>query len=240
MFRLINIYLVSFIVLLSCSSTEIKTAKDAKKSYDYGMTLLEKGRYIQARESFEEIKNKMPDTSFATLAELRIADSFYEEESYPEAISSYEVFENLHPGHAERQYVIYRIALSYVKSSPKAIDRDLEPSQKAIASFERLLKLFPNTKYKEKAEKEIIEAREKFIKREYYIGNFYYKRGKYKSCLERYEGIITASGEIKNDITKKAMYELGVAYGKVGDKKNQERIQKLFKQEYPKSKQVLN
>ena len=72
------------------------------------------------------------------------------------------------------------------------------------------------------------ECREKFIKREYYIGNFYYKRGKYKSCLERYEGIITASGEIKNDITKKAMYELGVAYGKVGDKKNQERIQKLF------------
>jgi len=237
-YKPVEMFLLLFL-LMGCSSTEIKSVKDAKESYNYGLKLLEEDSYIQARETFQEIKNRLPDSRYATLAELRIADSYYDEESYPEAISSYEVFEDLHPGHCEREYVIFRIANSYFNDAPDAIDRDLEPLHKSYREFKRLLKLFPKTKYKNAALEKMKVCREKLVEKEYYIGYYYFKREIYKSCTSRYENIIKEYPDIKNKTSEKAMYELWVAYGKLNDKKNQKRIGMLFKKEFPKSNYSL-
>lgn len=225
--------------LVSCASSNIKTVNDAKESYDYAMKLMEAGRYQQARETFQEIKNKLPDSSYAALSELRMADSYYDEESYPEAIAAYEVFEELHPKHPEREYVVFRIAMSHYNDTPSAIDRDLEPAYKAIKNFKRLLELYPDSKHKESALIKMKEAREKILGKENYIAYYYFTRGIYKSAIPRYEEIIKDYSDIKNVMTEKAMYELWVSYKKIKDEGNQKRIKELFAKDYPKSKYSL-
>ena len=228
------------ILIISCSSTEIKTVKDAKESYDYAMKLLKDERFIQARETFQEIKNKLPDSMYATLSELRIADSFYQEESYPEAISSYEVFEELHPKHPEREYVVFQIANSYFKDTPSAIDRDLEPAHQAVIEYNRLVTLFPNSKYKKDALGRIKECKEKIMKREFYIGEYYFKRDYYKAAIPRFEGIYKNYPDFRNATYELAIVKLYESYKELNDTKNKEKIRNLYKKEYPSSKRGLD
>jgi outer membrane protein assembly factor BamD len=236
MMRITNIALILVAALLiSCASSEIKTITDAKKSYDYGVKLLGERKFMTARETFTEIKNKMPDSSFAVLSELRIADSYFDEEMYTEAIAAYQVFEELHPRHKDREYVIYRIGLSYFNDTPEAIARDLEPAVNTIKVFKRLLSMFPKTKYKKDTVAKMNTSRTKLMEKEYYIANYYFIRDHFKSSLDRYENVYKKYSDLKNEILRKSLSELFAAYGELKDAKNQARVKALFTKNFPKT-----
>jgi outer membrane protein assembly factor BamD len=68
-----------------------------------------------------------------------------------------------------------------------AIDRDQAETLKALKEFEKLVARFPNSKFSVLAERHILECRKRLAEKEFYVGNFYFSRGKYKAALGRFE-----------------------------------------------------
>jgi outer membrane protein assembly factor BamD len=91
--RLLYLIPVLIIILLtgsSCALFQVKEEKYAQELASDGMEAYQAGKYKDAIESFEKIKDWYPFSKYATLAELKIADSHYKLKEYDEAVSAYE------------------------------------------------------------------------------------------------------------------------------------------------------
>jgi outer membrane protein assembly factor BamD len=116
---LITLLLVATVYAAGCGTTKPQR-KEPAQLYKEGVEKLEGKNsiftdYEGAEGAFEEIKRRYSFTSFAPLAELRLADINFEREEYQDAISNYDEFIKMHPGHKEVPNAIYKKGLSYFK-----------------------------------------------------------------------------------------------------------------------------
>ena len=155
-----------------------------------GMDAFEDGDYNDAIENFQQLKDLYPFSKYAILAELKIADAHYHLEQYEEAIFAYEEFEKLHPRNEAIPYVVYQIGLCYYDQID-TIDRDQTPARKALETFQRLTKQFPNDQYARSAAEHIPKCLKSLAGNDYYIGMFYYKSKHYKAALNRFMSVLS-------------------------------------------------
>lgn len=174
--------------LHSCSGKKVDE-NDPKSMYDDAEEEFRDKRFQAAVEKFKVVKNKFPYSNYSKLAALRIADVYFQEESYIEAAGAYETFRDLHPKSEKADYVLYQIGESYYNQYPGSIDRDLTPGSKAITAYRELLSLYPSSSYAEKAKSHLDESAEKLSEKERYVADFYFKRDMYDSAAKRYEKI---------------------------------------------------
>ena len=155
-----------------------------------GMDSYEGGDYSEAIEKFQNLKDYYPFSKYAILAELKIADAHYKRDEYEEAIFAYENFEQLHPRNEAIPYVIYQIGRCYYDQIDTP-DRDQTSAQKALESFQRLVKQFPRDQYSTRAAEHIKTAQKSLAGHAYVVGVFYYKIKHYKAALNRFMSIIS-------------------------------------------------
>ena len=86
---------------------------------------------------------------------MKRAESFFDKESYAEAVVEYKHFLDLHQNHTLAPYAQYKIGVSHYKQF-RTVDRDPEPLNKAISGFERLLKGYPASRYETEAKETIL------------------------------------------------------------------------------------
>src|SRR5262245_36455868 len=115
--RLVVLFAVAH-ALASCTSLGKSSDEDPDALFQEAEEALKDEKYIIAIEKFSDLKNRFPYSARAVDAELRIADTYFDQESYLEAESAYEIFRELHPTHPRGDYVQFRIALSYYKLIP--------------------------------------------------------------------------------------------------------------------------
>jgi len=144
---------------------------------------------------------------------MKRAESFFDKESYAEAIVEYKHFLDLHRNHILAPYAQYKIGLSHYKQF-RTVDRDPEPLNNAIAGFEKLLKEFPTSRYEAEAKQTILTCKEQLVQRHLMVGEFYFKRGAYLAAANRYEKIIKDFAEI--EATGEAMFHLAKTYQDLG------------------------
>ena len=111
--------------------------------------------------------------------------------TYVLAVSEYREFLTLYPSHPKSDYAQFQTAEAYYlqKNGP---DRDQTNTTKALDEYERLLDLYPNSKYVEIARLRVANLRQYLAKAEYGAGYFYQKTRKaLRSAIDRYEGILT-------------------------------------------------
>lgn len=155
-----------------------------------GMDAYENGKYQKAIEKFQKIKDYYPFSKYAILAELKIADSHYHREEYEDAIFAYENFEQLHPRNEAIPYVIYQLGRCYFDQIGTP-DRDQTSAQKALQTFQRLIKQFPRDQYSIRAAEHIKTAQKSLAGHAYIVGVFYYKTKHYKAALNRFMSIVS-------------------------------------------------
>ncbi|MBF0099316.1 MAG: outer membrane protein assembly factor BamD [Desulfobacterales bacterium] len=182
--------------LLACSMFQSKPEKNADELANDGLKAFQKKQYTTAIENFEKIKDWYPFSQYAPLAELKIADSYFELSEYDKAIVAYEEFENLHPRNEYIPYVIYQIGQCYFEQI-KSIDRDQSVSQKALSLFKRLVKQYPESEYADQAKPKINTCTKNLAEHELYVGLFYFKTNHYKAALKRFEMIISDYPEMQ-------------------------------------------
>jgi outer membrane protein assembly factor BamD len=181
--------LVLTLFLLSCSTPE-KDPGTADGLFSIAQDFEKSERYDEAIRRYQEVKNKFPYSSYATRSEMAIADIHFKDEAYAESQLAYQSFRELHPRHAQIDYVTYRIGLSYFNQLPDSIDRDLSLAADAIVSFDELVRSFPQSQYVTDAKQKRAEIVTRLAEKEEYIGNFYFIRKKYLPAFYRYEHLL--------------------------------------------------
>ena len=190
--------LIAALMLIGCSSLQQRIDKllgreeahTAQELAWNGMEDYENGKYADSIEKFQKLKDYYPFSKYAILADLKIADAHYHREEYEDAIFGYENFEKLHPRNEAIPYVIYQIGMSYYDqiSTP---DRDQTAARKALETFQRLKKQFPQDEYARRSEEKITKCLKSLAESTYLIGVFYYRSNHFKAALQRFMSVIS-------------------------------------------------
>jgi outer membrane protein assembly factor BamD len=176
--------------------------KTAQELVNDGMEAFNSQRYRTAIESFDKLKDWYPFSKYAILAELKIADSHFYLGEYEAAIAAYESFENLHPRNEATPYVIFQRGMSYFEQL-ETVDRDQTSAKKAIETFNRLKKTYPNSEYTAQAENYIRLSLKSMAGHEFYVGEFYFKNKHYKAAIVRFRTVVTNYPDV--GLTEKAL-----------------------------------
>ena len=173
-------------------------------------------------ETFQDIIDNYPYSEQAVLAQLAIADAYYEGEKYEEAISYYKDFVELHPEHRKVPYAMYQGGMSYYKQSRDA-QRDQTATREALAQFDRLLARYPHSEQAAEAEEKWRELRTRLGEHTMGVADYYFDRDEYPSAAERYRELLNEFPGLGLDA--EALYKLGVCYTRMnrGDE-----AQKIF------------
>jgi outer membrane protein assembly factor BamD len=222
-------------VLFGCG-----TGKDLKRIegnpeilYKEGLARFNKRDYSEALKKFEELKSSFPDhPPYTVWAELKVGDCHFLKEEYPEAIAAYEEFKKIHPSHEEIPYVQFQIGMSYFNQMLSR-DRDQTFTNRALSSFEYLIASFPPSLFTEKAKEKVAVCKERLADHEFYIGNFYYSRGRFEAAARRFEGLLEKFPKVPEE--DRTLYLLGKSYLELGLWERAEVVFVKIVTEYPKS-----
>ncbi len=221
--------------LVSCSSDE-KQSDTAEGAFALAQEYDKDERYEESIRRYNEVKNKFPYSKFATQAELAVADVYYKQESFAEAQVAYQNFKELHPKHAQIDYVTFRLAMSYFMQLPGTIDRDLTLAQSAITAFDEMINQYPNSTYLAEAKEKRAESIKKLAEKEEYIADFYFKKAIYDSALARYEGLYRTYPGIGFDA--KALSRAAISAQRTGDLERAKRHLATLKRNFPGSSEL--
>ena len=187
--------LVTLALSASCANAPpIDELPSAENYYQRGLEALEGQRvlvffrdtdYGQAIELFQEVIDNYPYSEYATLAELKTADVYYDQGRYEQAASYYQDFVELHPRHPAVPYALYRHGLCSF-SSMRGPDRDQEATRDAISQFQVLVERYPDSEYAEEAEARLGEAYGRLAAHDVHVGDFYLERKRCHAAAERY------------------------------------------------------
>lgn len=177
--------LILLCLFYGCATVGDKPEKPADELIKDGMEAYNKDEYKKALDSFMQLKDWYPFSKYAILAELKIADSHYYLQQYPEAVAAYEEFERMHPRNEAVPYIIYQIGLCYFEQID-TIDRDQTPAQKALDTFQRLMLQYPGDGYALKARSHLVKCFQNLSGHEFYVGYFYYQQADYKAARHRF------------------------------------------------------
>lgn len=223
----------AFIATFSaCSSTD-KRSESAEGAYAIAQEYEADGRYEEAIKRFQEVRSKFPYSKYATMAELAVADTYFKQESFAEAQTSYQLFKDLHPKHGQIDYVTFRLALSYFKQLPSTIDRDLTLADNAIISFDEVIKQYPNSSYVEEAKTYRSQAIKMLAEKEEYIADFYYRREQWDSALGRYQDLVLKFP--KQGFDEKSLSRMAICAFKLGDEDKASGYLSKLEKSYPES-----
>ncbi len=176
------------------SSGTVKFAPDAETNYNLGLRSVEDRRYLDAMQFFEHVRYRHPYSSVAALADLAIADTFFVQDKFMEAVEGYRNFVKLRPNHPKVDYAEYRIALSHYEDIPMDFflfppshEKDQSAVRGAAANFEAFLRKYPDSQYVPEAKEKLQETRERLADHEMSVAAFYLHHNRYKSAAARYE-----------------------------------------------------
>lgn len=144
---------------------------------------------------------------------MKRAESFFEKESYAEAIVEYKHFLDLHRNHVLAPYAQYKIGVSHFKQY-RTVDRDPDPLNQSIQHFEKLVQDFPESRYEAEAKNTILICREQLAQRHLMVGHFYLRRGSYLAAAHRFEKVVNEFPELES--AGDAMFHLAKTYQNLG------------------------
>jgi outer membrane protein assembly factor BamD len=163
---------------------------------------------------------------------MKRGEAFFEKEEFPEAIVEYNHFLDLHRNHMLASYAAFRIGESHMKRA-KGIERDPEPIQKAIDSFERLRRDYPGSRYDSQAVEKLDECHDLLAQMHLFVGQFYYRRGSFLAAAHRFEQIMKIYPD--KSVAPDALYFLALSYHDLGADDWASENLTLLAEKYPNS-----
>ncbi|MAI79791.1 MAG: hypothetical protein CL917_12670 [Deltaproteobacteria bacterium] len=165
--------------------------------------------YNKAIETFQTIIDNYPYSEYETEAQLRIADAYFRDHRYDEALSYYRDFGDLHPQNPKVPYTILRSALCHYNQI-SSIDRDQTPTREALKYLEMLTSRYPYDPETRKGEIILQQLRTQLADNMMEIGDFYLRRTQYQSAAMRYRTVLDDYPGLGMDA--ESLFKLGICY----------------------------
>ena len=227
----------------SCGGKRIEGNESAEELYQDAMEELAKEGgfpyifrgtdYEQVFKLLKEIQLRYTYSPYATLAQLRTADTYFKRGEYEQAAVDYEEFIKNHPSHPETPYATFRLALSHYKQR-RSPDRDPTNTREALRWFNLFVDNYPSSPLVPEAQKKIAKCHKILAEREIYIGKFYAKRKNYKAAAERYKHVVVQYSGTKK--LEEALFLMGESYFKAGDTEQAKEALRRVVEEFPDAK----
>jgi outer membrane protein assembly factor BamD len=232
--------LVALLLAAGCAKSppQFEEVPPAEELYAEGQKTLEGKRFLglwpytdygDAIESFQSIIDNYPYSEYAVLAELAIADAYFDDGKYEEALSYYRDFTDLHPQHERVPYTIYRSALCHERRV-RSENRDQTATREALIFLDHLLATYPYSDYADQGELLWRELRTSLARQVNGIGDFYLKRSEWESAAERYRSLLNEYPGLGLDA--EALYKLGICYAEMNRLEEAESIFQAIVQNY--------
>ena len=162
--------------------------------WEAGEKAAQKKNWESARQIYKRIIDGFPQSEFGPGARIALGDSYFNEggaASYILAIGAYRDFLTLYPSHPKSDYAQLQVAECHFRQR-NGPDRDQTETEKALAEFQRLLDVYPQSANIEKARGRIVECRYSLARAEFLAGYFYQKsRQACRAAIPRYETILS-------------------------------------------------
>jgi outer membrane protein assembly factor BamD len=162
--------------------------------YNQASKKAEKGRYDEARLTYNVIITTYPDSAYLPLSKLAIADTFYLEggtSNLQQAIGGYKDFAQYFPTHPKICEVKHRIAMSFMRQMG-AYNREAQMAVQAEQQLKNAESACRNSPDLEKVQTDLRTVQQVLGLHELDIARFYSdKRQAHKAAEGRLRGIIT-------------------------------------------------
>jgi outer membrane protein assembly factor BamD len=189
----------TLILVFGCSSStrkedEILTelANQEKETiFEQAEALYSEKEYQKARELYAFVYDSFPNDPLGHKAALRVADTFSVKKdvtSLTEARLRYRDFANRYPNDPDRDYALLMVGHTYSARKLRP-DRDLSDIQEALAAYQQLINLYPNSRYMSEAEGRMQDLLELLAQHEWLVATFYMRNRRYQGALWRLEYI---------------------------------------------------
>jgi outer membrane protein assembly factor BamD len=228
------------VAISACASapTEPEEVPAAELLYQRGLTQMEgrkilwvipSGDHAKAIETFQQIIDNYPYSEYAVMAELKIADTYFDQDKYDEALSYYRDFSELHPQHEAVPYTLKRAAHCHYKQS-KSADRDQTATTESLKYLDQLITRHPHSTEATEAEEMWKELRTKLAQHDMQIADYYMNEEEYQSAADRYRTVLNKYPGLGLDAD--ALYKLGVCYTEMNLESEAHKIFEVILQNY--------
>ena len=213
--------------------SSMKADPSAEALYDEGLRAFNDKKYVRAIDNFSKLRSDHPFSPLIAQTEFKIAEAYYFNEQYPEAITAFKEFQTLHPTNENIPLVILRLGQSHFNQFT-AIDRDQKTTEIAKGYFESIIANYPKSPQAAEAQERLAKCLEYLAEHEFNIAYFYYQQEKYPAARDRFEEIVRKYKDTPTAV--KSVFFLGESYR---NEKNVIRATLAYEaliQHYPQSK----
>jgi outer membrane protein assembly factor BamD len=197
--RVAIILLPMAILALGCKSSRNKADElldqlanlDKETIFEQAEAQYAEKEWQRARELFAFVYDSFPNDPLGHKAALRVADTYSVKNdvtNLTEARLRYRDFANRYPNDPDRDYALLMVGHTYSARKLRP-DRDLSDIQEALAAYQQLINLYPNSRYMSEGESRIHDLKELLAEHDYVVGQFYFKNKRYAGALWRFENI---------------------------------------------------
>ncbi len=141
--------------------------------------------YVSAVEYYNKLRDNYPFSPYTIDAELALADAYFLDSEYYDAVEAYKDFESLHPRHPAIPYVLYQVGMARLNGFI-SIDRPTTDLQEGYEYFARLRQSYPDSEYAAATQEHMLQIRKLMAEHELYIADVFYNMGKYGPAWRRY------------------------------------------------------
>jgi outer membrane protein assembly factor BamD len=185
-----------------------------------------------AIEKFQAIVDNYPNSDYAIRSELAIADAYFSNEKYEEALSYYRDFSDLHPQHEKVPYTLWQAAQCHERRA-LAPGRDQAATRDAIVFLDRLLLKHPHSSYAQPAEELWRALQSRLASNAEGIADFYFQRGEFEAAAERYRALLNEYPGLGFD--PRVLFKLGQCYAELQRADEADRIFRTLIAQYADS-----
>lgn len=194
------------LLLFACSGAEKKVTQSDAELLQQGEEALAKKDYEKAQTLFKQLMSQYPASEWIPRAQLNLARAYYEDEKYVEAKAEYQKFLDLHPRHPQADEAHYYLGLTHF-AELNSKDRDPMTAQRAVTEFQTVLRDAPDSRFAADAKERIGVCQLRMAEHEYFVGRFYFRKGKYRAASWRFQYLISHYPGTRME--EKALYYLG-------------------------------
>ena len=205
----------------------------AEALFEEGTRAFNEKKYVRALDNFSKIRTDHPFSPLMTQVELKIADAYYLNQQYPEAVNGFKEFQSMHPTNENIPFVTLRLGQAHFDQFT-ATDRDQKNTEIAKAYFETVLTNYSKSPQAVEASEKLAKALEYLAEHEFNVAQFYLQQEKYSAARDRFEEIIRKYKSTPTAV--KSLFYLGESYRLEKNPARAALAYEALLQHYPQSK----
>jgi outer membrane protein assembly factor BamD len=162
--------------------------------YERGYNAMSASNYAGAIQYYKGLESRYPFSPEARQAGLDLIYLYYRSQQPEQAVDAAQQFEKENPTHDRIDYCLYMRGRIYFEKEPNIleklfkVDMSMRPPKdtlKSFATFQELIRRFPNSEYVPDARQRMTFLRNRLAAYENHVARYYMKRGAYVAAINR-------------------------------------------------------